>query len=145
MPLDIKSAVILKDTATAKYAFLPMDEKSIAEFDKDNTNYYAGKFGWLDFKNKYGIAPDKAVMHGDVTDVTSNDISHYIDNVGVQEDNKLAFTKSWKCFCGTRHGLDYRTQVLERTALLSWKCLITYCGNPKYGILLNLKDYEKFL
>lgn len=138
----IDNAVITKSNNLVKYAFIPITEEQYEAFDEDIQSYYNGEIKVDDFKNKWGIRPSNAIMHGDTSDVTSSDISDYIEMTHVNESKINNFRPSYKCFCGEKHGLDFNKTVLHGSARDSFNCLLVYTGNPKNGIILNLMNHE---
>lgn len=141
--LDINNAIVIKETEFNKYGFLPITQKEFAELDTDNESYYQGKMKDKDFREKYTISVNDMLLHGDVTEVSHDLISNCVDMATVKESEIQPFRTSYKCFCGEKHGLDYTKTILHGSVIDSWKCLLTHLGFPKYGIILNLKPYEK--
>jgi len=141
--LHIENAIVMKDTITSKYGFLSLTAKEVAELDADNIAYYAGEFKEKSFKEKHGTSANNLVLHGDVEEMDSATAANYIDGTTVKESEIQPFRTSYKCFCGERHGLDYTQTILHGSALDSWRCLMTFTGLPKYGVVINLKAHEK--
>ena len=139
---DFENCTVIKDTSAVKYCFFPLTKEQVKELDNDIEVYYKGNMTIVDFKNKWGVAPTIIIMHGDVSDVDSNILHPYIDNVDIKQAEDI-FRKSYKCFSGEAFGLDYTKQILHGSALDSWNCLMIKLENCKYGAILNLFDYEK--
>ena len=143
--LPFKDAVIIKNSSTSKLAFIPVLHSTIIDIDSDYESYCSGKLKREEFQTKYGISPNDLILFGDTTSVTSASICNYLDCADVKETEEIKFRKSYKCFCGHAHGLDYTKQVLHPVALSSWKCLLTYTDLPRYAVIINAKGYEKFI
>ena len=141
--LHIENTIVIKETENTKYGFLPLTVEEFTELDADNTSHYAGEFTSKEFKEKYGLALDDLVLHGDVTEVDNELICNYINMTTVKESEIQPFRTSYECFCGKVHGLDYHNAILHGSAIDSWNCLLIHTWLPKYGMIINLKSYEK--
>ena len=140
--IKIQEAVVMKTTTINEIAFVSLSHKDMLELDADFELYLSGKMKWNTFKDKYNISPNDIYLYGDTTTVTSDTISNYLDCADIKETESMRFRKSYICFCGQKHGLDYTKSVLHPTAISSWKCLLTYKQLPNYGVIFNIKPYR---
>lgn len=145
MKLNIKDAVVIKHTSISKFGFIPIPDDVIDSFDADIVNVYKCTLTSDEFIEKYGFSPFLSILHGNVREVSVNTIHDYIDFESINITTPNKFKKSWKCFCGERHGLDYKQVLAHACPLESWKCLLIKLGNPNFGVIVNLRDYEKSL
>jgi len=141
--LHIENAIVIKETENTKYGFLPLTVEEFNALDMDNTAYYEGVIKPKEFKEKYKISIDELILHGDVTEVDNELICNYINMCTVKESEIQPFRTSYECFCGKVHELNYHNTILHGSAIDSWNCLLIHTGLPKYGMIINLKSYEK--
>lgn len=139
MKFQLTDMVVTKETPVDKYAFIPITKEQYLVFDNFNSQYHNGLITSDAFIEKFGYSPLAFVLHGETAGADSEMIRPYIDCVDVKESEIHTHRKSYKCFCGAKFGLDYTKQVLHGTAFDAWNCLLTFCNNPKYGIVLNLR------
>lgn len=139
---DLKNQVVIKNTKTVKYCFVPLTEKQLKELDNDTKAYFENNMLSVDFETKWNVSPTSIIMHGDVSDITSSEIHPYLDYVDIKQPEDV-FRKSYKCFSGEAFGLDYTKQILHGSALDSWNCLMIKLDNCKYGAIVNIFSNEE--
>jgi len=139
MKFELDNMVVMKDTNVEKYAFISITKEQYEIFDSLNAEYNCGKITLKDYTELFGYSPYAFVLHGKTNEANSDMLYHLIESCTVKESETNPLRLSYKCFCGEGFGLDYRVQVLHGSALDSWNCLMTYCNNPEYGIVVNLR------
>lgn len=137
MKINKDNVIIIKDNGKNKIGFIPISEEEFKKIDAYTLNFYNGKLKKEDFELEFNCSPFAFILFGKTDEVSSEMLNNLMDKCFVKEGEKTIL--SYKCFCGEPHGLDYTQTVLHRTALDSFKCLITHCNNTKYGAILNLK------
>lgn len=136
MVIDKNSVIVIKKSDFENIGFLPIDEELYKEIDEATELFYKNKIKIVDFKEKYKYHPLAFLLYGETDIVNSNLISKYIDCVDLKEGERSV--TSYKCFCGHKFGLDYKTTILHRSALDSWRCLLASTNNPKFAVIINL-------
>lgn len=139
MKLDFNDKVIMKNSDVAKYAFVTITEQEYIYLDGCLDLYHSGKLTNEAFTKIFEHQPLAFVLHGNTSEVDSKTIAPYIECCSVKETESSHARDSYKCFCGEPFLLDYKTTVLHATPLDAWKCLMTFCKNPKFGVVINLK------
>lgn len=136
MILDISKLVVTKETRNEKIGFLPITKEQYDSIDEATELFYKGSLTVAQFKEKYNYHPLSFILYGDTKEVNNELIYRYIDVCTLSEGNKQL--NSYKCFCGQKYKLDYKSTILHRSAIDSFRCLLAFTGNPKYGVILDL-------
>ena len=136
MVINKSDVVIIKETETEKIGFIPISEKTYNEIDEGTEAYYRGRLTLEKFKEQYTYHPLAFILYGEASEVDSNMVSRYLDSKDLREGSKMV--TSYKCFLGSNHGLDYKNVILHRSAMDSWRCLLSFTNNPKYACIVNM-------
>lgn len=137
MVIDKNSVITIKETELERIGFIPITKEQFQQIDEATEMYYKNQITLIDFKEKYIYHPLAFILYGKANEATSEMLDKYMNKASLKEGEQ--FVNSYECFCGKRFGLDYTKNVLHRSALDSWKCLLSFTNNPEYACIVNLK------
>lgn len=125
--------ILLKEEGNKQYWFYPLREDQYINLKRDITSTPKTPYGVNILREKYGIDPTTIAMYGDVK-LDETTAKNIIDSDFVEDKLHKIKTYSYKCFCCG--DLILNTIIIHRTAVDSWKCMLTKMCDPKFGAIV---------
>ena len=125
--------ILLKTDGSKEYWFYPLREDQCINLKRDISSTPKTAYGINLLREKYGIDPISIAMYGDVKldEITAKTL---VDSAFIEDKLHKSKTYSYKCFCCGE--LILNTIVTHRTAVDSWKCMLTKLCDPKFGAIV---------
>ena len=125
--------ILLKEEGNKQYWFYPLRKDQCINLKRDMNSTPKTAYGINILREKYGIDPITISMYGDVK-LDENIAKTLVASDFVTDTLNKIKTYSYKCFCSGDLILD--TIVTHRTAVDSWKCMLTKLADPKFGVIV---------
>ena len=125
--------ILLKEEDNKQYWFYTLREDQAIGLKRDINSTPKNGYGINILRQKYGIDISTISMHGDIK-VDENTAKRLVDFTFIEDKLNKIKTYSYKCFCCGNLILD--TIITHKTAIDSWKCMLTKMCDPKFGAIV---------